>query len=257
MYKYTEDGHAHTLRGLPLMGTSTVVNVIAKPLTWWASGLAVMELGWLNPNKFTKEECASALLEGWNRVRELTMDAYAKLLDKAYRAHSKNLKKTAKAGTDLHAELERFVKNTMQGIDGIYDPKIQPFIDWSKTNVKRFIWSEIYCYSEELWCGGISDCGIEDMEGRIAVIDFKSSTDAYASQFFQCAGYAIELQENGGWTAEGEQVFGPLEKVDYVLVVPFGAKIVAPVPYYDMENAKTAFKAAVTLHKSLLPFNKD
>jgi hypothetical protein len=53
------ENHVHLLNDKPLIGTSTVVGVIAKPLTWWASGLAVEEMGWqkkLDPRKFTADE---------------------------------------------------------------------------------------------------------------------------------------------------------------------------------------------------------
>jgi hypothetical protein len=50
---------------------------------------------------------------------------------------------------------------------------------------------------------------VELNDGTIAVIDFKSSKDAYPEQFWQCAGYDILVSENGGYTAEGEKLFDP------------------------------------------------
>src|SRR3990167_9943180 len=92
-----------------LTGTSSVVNVLAKPLTWWASGLACEKFGWLNPKKNPQEIVRQALQEGWERVKGLSLEAYEKLLGEAYKAHSVNLKDSAEKGTDLHFELEHWV----------------------------------------------------------------------------------------------------------------------------------------------------
>src|SRR5437899_1811597 len=49
---HDKDGeHLHTLDGKPLIGTSTAIRVLNKPLTWWAAGMALTPLGWLNKNK--------------------------------------------------------------------------------------------------------------------------------------------------------------------------------------------------------------
>ena len=44
-YAFNEQDHIPALDGKPLMGTSTVVGVLSKPLTWWAAGEAVKKLG--------------------------------------------------------------------------------------------------------------------------------------------------------------------------------------------------------------------
>ena len=53
-YQFNEKEHIHTLDDKPLMGTSTVVGIIAKPLTYWASGLAVGKLGCENEIELQK-----------------------------------------------------------------------------------------------------------------------------------------------------------------------------------------------------------
>src|SRR3990167_11462134 len=165
----------------PLTGTSSVVNVLAKPLTWWASGLACEKFGWLNPKKNSQEVVQQALQEGWERIKGLSLEAYEKLLDEAYNAHSKTLKSAAKKGTDLHAELEHWVKSQMGKVPerADYDAKIKPYIEWSKANVKQYIASEAHCFHEEIWVGGKMDVVAELNDKTIAVIDFKSSREAY------------------------------------------------------------------------------
>lgn len=249
-YYFDKKEHLHLLDNKPLTGTSSVGDVLAKPLTWWASGLAVQKFGWLNPKKHSEEEVEKALTEGHLRVVKMTKDEYKSLLDEAYRAHSIKLKDSATSGKDLHAELERYIKDCMKGNHSAYDKKIEPFIDWSRDVVKEFLWSEAHCYDEDLWVGGISDAGAKLIDGQTVLIDFKSSKEAYPTQFIQCAGYALQIEKNGLFTEDG-QLIKKIDKIDALIVVPFGAEIIEPQIRYDLENYKTGFKSAVQLYRLL------
>lgn len=250
-YQFNDAKHLHSLNGRPLTGTSSVVNVLAKGgLTWWASGMCAAEFGWLNPKKHTEDELIESARNA--RVDLVDMDAkdYVKHLQKAYYAHSTNLKKTAKKGTDLHAELEDFVK----GVMGImpkreYDERIKPFVEWSKENVEEFLWSEAHCYDESLWVGGISDTGVKLKTGKLAVIDFKSSKEAYLNQFIQDAGYALQIEKNGLWNSTGTMNKRIDGKFEELIVVPFGAKVVTPVVRCNVEELKQGFVSAVSLYR--------
>jgi hypothetical protein len=248
-YKFNDSKHLHTLDEKPLVGTSTVLSIIAKPLTWWASGLAVEQFGWKNPKKHPPEEVIRAFEAGYERVMGLSKDGYKNLLETAYKAHATKLKDSATAGTDLHAELEGYVKNTMENRMAIYDDRIQPFIKWSNENVKRFLWSEGHCYSSKLWIGGISDCGAELNDGSFCIIDFKSSKEAYLSQFWQCWGYAIQIEENGVVNDKGEKITTVEKHIDRVCIVPFGADKVEPVFHFGREDGIKAFESALYLYK--------
>src|SRR3990167_1365761 len=159
MYKYLDSKkeHLHTFNDKPLIGTSSVGSVLAKPLTWWASGLAVKELGVPDPKVFTKmkkkqatqeeiDALNSSCGEFLTRFKDMSVESYITLLSNAYKAHSVKLADSAEEGVDLHAELERYVKNHIltqgKAVDVTeYEPRIQPFIDWTEKNVKRFLWS--------------------------------------------------------------------------------------------------------------------
>lgn len=256
-YKFDKIEHVHTLDDKPLMGTSTVVGVIAKPLTWWASGLAVSKLGWTNAktkigNRYIttpKDERLKKVKENLDKIKEMSPNDYLNLLDDAYKAHSVKLNDSAKEGTDLHAELERFVKDQMSGLSGEYAERIKPFIDWSKKNVKRFLYSEGHCHSKDIWCGGISDAGAELNDGSYAIIDFKSSKEAYVTQFIQAGGYDIQISENGIMDNEGNVTWRPDKPFSKYIIVPFGADVIEPVTRVDVDRLKEAFKASVVLHK--------
>ena len=289
-YKYIDEDkkHLHTLDGQPLYGTSTVLKVIAKPLTYWASGLAVEKLGWIkiqdklhnisNEVKarvlelglefkkgsysgvvaIPKEVRKEYALKGWNKVVGLSSEEYLDLLDEAYKAHATKLDETADAGTDMHACLESYVKNTMLCYaSGMVDTTeytheaVKIFAEWAKKNVKRFLASEMHVYSEKYWLGGIFDTLVELNDGTVAILDFKSSKDAYLSQFWQCAGYDIQLSENGGYDKDGNKMFELEKPVSLYIVFPFGMAKPEPQFYYDMAGAKECYLSALTLYKKM------
>jgi hypothetical protein len=257
LHEFMKDG-----KWTPLTGTSTVCKVIAKPLTWWASGLAVAELGWTKPADWKtckgeakiadEEKRLDAVAQKLKVIKEMTDADYLKLLDKAYRAHTVSLDKAADKGTDLHYQLELFVKSRMGKNDlTAFHERITPFIEWADLNVKKFIASEANCFSERLWTGGITDCIAELNDGSLAVIDFKSSKEAYKSHFIQAGGYSIQLEENGMCDATGKHCKPLPGKINQLIVVPFGSARVSPVVMRGVDEFKRAFEAAVTLYQLL------
>jgi hypothetical protein len=246
-----------------LIGTSTALGVLAKPLTWWASGLAVTELGWIKAGDWkllkTKEQKEADLVRRiahtspiFDEIKDLAVEDYIKRLDKAYKAHSVKLDSSAEKGKDLHAELERFVKDHMSGeykTPDDYEAKIEPFIRWTEKNVKRFLWSELHVYSRSLWLGGITDAGAELNDGSFVIVDFKSSKEAYDSHFLQIGGYDLQLSENGGFTKDGERIFTLEKPISQYIVVPFGAEVPEPVAVKSVEKHKEIFKHVLEIYR--------
>lgn len=270
MYKFNKAEHVHTLDGKPLIGTSSLASVLNKPLVWWSSGLACEKFGWINKKdehgkvRPTKERLDKAI-QRQAEISNMSGDEYLQLCDDAYAAHSKKLGAAASAGTDMHAVMENYVKHCINKNEGKPDPtykllavgheadkvKLQILIDWSVTKVKRFIWSEVYCYSKTLWIGGISDVGYEDVDGKLAILDFKSSKEVYKSQFWQCVAYAIEVEESGGLDEDGNLQFTLDRPIDYVAVLAFGMKTPEVEYFTDMEGGKEAVKAMKVLYSQL------
>ena len=117
-------------------------------------------------------------------------------------------------------------------------------------HVEQFLLSEAHCYSERLWVGGITDCVARMKNGKLAVIDFKSSKDAYYGQFVQVAGYALQLEENGAVNSDGVPLLRGLPKFGVLYVVPFGSGDPTPREHLDVEGRMADFEAAVHLYKS-------
>jgi len=250
-YQFNDKVHLHSLDGKPLTGTSSVTDVLAKNLTWWAAELAAvtcLESGEHIPTIRSEYE---AIVTSDNKKAGIDeLQKKYPIFKKARYAHNEKKKDAAVKGTDLHAELEHWVKAQMGKVPerADYDPKIIPFIDWAKRTVKRFLWSEAHCFDEELWVGGISDCGVELKDGRYAVIDFKSAKEAYPGHAIQAAGYALQIERNGLWDCEGTINKKLDRQIDAVIVVPFGGKV-EPVFFWNITDYKNAFKAAVTLYR--------
>ena len=267
-YHFDDTQHLHTFDGKALTGTSTVMEVLSKPLTWWASGLAVSKLGWTKAKDWKLLKTDEQKVEDLKRridftspvfemIKGMTIEDYIALLDSAYKAHAEKLVKSASAGTDLHEILEHYVKGHIKGQEIIEDEKIMPFVEWTKKNVKHFLGSETHCYSENLWCGGITDAVAELNNGEIAVIDFKSAKDAYPAHFFQAGGYDLQITENGGFDEKGNQLFKLTKPITQHIIVPFGAVKPYPVVSRLVAENKEAFRSALSLYRIINKLNKE
>lgn len=270
-YFFDKVNHIHLLNGKPLIGTSSMANVLNKPLTWWASGLAVAKLGWIHKGDkikgWTPPDIRHDSAEKMRfKISRMSTEEYQDLLDEAYKAHSIKLADSAEQGTNMHAVMECYVKDCIDKNDGkpikdykssyvnvtdVNKEKLQILVDWSVVKVKRFIASEINCYSEKLWLGGVTDCVFEDIDGKYAILDFKSNKEVYLSYFWQCCGYAIQLEENGGFTPGGIKILSLEKPIDYVCVLPFGMKKPEVQYNFDVSGGKEAVSAMLLLYKKL------
>lgn len=270
-YAFDSINHLHTLDGRPLTGVSSVGSVIAKPLTWWAVGEGLKLFGWTpifekdGDGKRVKADRKQRLgaASKWISTEGTALligDNYAQdwldKLDEAYYAHSKTKDKAAVTGTDRHALLSDYINECLRYGETLTpispDSSVRCFYEWATDNVKRFLWTEAHCYSERYWVGGICDCGALMNDDTIAVIDFKSSKDAYPDQFWQAAGYDLLITENGGYTSDGQKLFDPPKnKIERHVIFPFGAPKPEARVRYDVADNREAFLAALTIHRKL------
>ena len=259
-YRFLDDKHVHQIlidgTWKNLIGTSSIPGVLAKPLTWWAAGLAVGVLGWTAKKDKDKwvstDKRVAKAQEKLDEIKTMDGKQYLALLDEGYVAHSKKLDSTAQAGTDLHALAEQWIKGQINGKPIAPHQQIMPLVNWAKENVDKWLWSEMNCYSQEEWLGGITDAGFLDKQGRVAILDIKSSKEAYISQFIQCAGYDIQISEQGGYTKDGVKVFDLGDnKISYYAILPFGMENPTVQTRHNVDDLKGAFKACLQLYKLL------
>ena len=268
-YKFTEEPHAHWLDEKPLLGTTTVLSIISKELTWWASGMCAGTMGWLNSKKADKNERLISAGAKLTDIKLMNVGQYLDLLDTAYKAHNVKKESRAAEGTDLHALAEEWIKNKMDGDNGeganeellayVPNEKLRPFITYCERNVKRFLFSEIHCYSERLWVGGKTDFGYEDMDGNYVLADIKSRDKDYFSDHVQCGAYDILLSQNGGFDADGNKTFemmkgtlvsGKIVQMDFDkhAIFTLGEKFKEPV-FSNPQKNRDAFEFALGLYK--------
>jgi len=255
IYLFNKEEHAHTLNGVALTGTSSIGNVLAKNLTWWSAELSAVEcLESGEKIETIRQEYEEAVNSGNKKEAIDALQRKYPIFKKARFAHFNSRNKSAKSGTDLHEVLERYVKLKMGRAKTKCPTKkelklIQPFIYWSEENVKQFLASEAHCYSKELWVGGIVDAVAELRDGTLAVIDFKSAKAVYITHYIQTSGYAIEIDENGLFSSDGEHQMKLDKKIGALIVVPFGAEVIKPEIRKQISQYEAGFKSAVELYR--------
>lgn len=188
-YKFEPKRHLHQLsvngEWKNLTGCTTILSVIAKPaLISWAANMAV---GYIKENGIEDDNSEGI----WISFKEL---------EEARKAHTKRKEKAGDWGTKVHAEIERYIKNTI-AINGNakdktkYDESIKNFIDWAVKNKVKFLETEKNIYSEKLFLGGIVDIVCE-IDGQKWIGDIKTAKSGiYPENFWQCAGYDLMLKE--------------------------------------------------------------
>lgn len=233
-YTFNAKEHVHLFNGEPLYGTSTIIKDVMPPfLAKWGAQCAV---DFLKDNPGQYEKAVSA----WSKVRDTA----------------------ATKGTDMHAVLEGYVNTCITENKGIplahsvnETPQLSAFVDWSMISVKQFVFAEKYTYSKELWTGGIVDCFAEMSDGAFAVIDFKSSKEAYFNQFAQVAGYALQLTETGYGNEDGSNWATLTTPITRLIIVPFGAPKLAPHSIGNVEGYMKVFRHLVGVYVFLRSFN--
>lgn len=278
-YKFTKDPHAHWLDDRPLLGTTTILNVISKELTAWASGMACAEFGgWKNPkrnddgsyiDKRDKEklgermqQCNLSMFKAYQAILAGDAGDFMQRVNRAYKAHQVFKEKRATEGTDLHDLAEQWIKWKISGAPFVevnnpnHFDKLQPFIQWCLKNVKRFLFSEIHCYSERLWVGGKTDFGYEDNDGNYVLADIKSRDKDYFSDHVQCGFYDLLLLENDGLDKDGNKLWEMhkdrkfhLGCFDKHAIFTLGEKFTEPVFSKSVDGNRKAAEFALGLYK--------
>lgn len=248
-FKFDEKEHLYTLDGKPLMGCTTVLNVINKPaLIQWAANETVK---WLRENCIEQDGIDDGSGDGDVKGYIVT----DKQLDKAKVAHRKKKEKAADWGKIVHKAIEVWIdrrnihndtpKSVNIGeveyvIQEDHQKAVDNFVKWARDNNVQFFESEKSIYSEEWWVGGTVDF-VCKIDGKLMVGDLKTSSGIYESMFFQTAAYSKMLVEMGMYPRFDGMVVVNCKK-DGEMAVDIRK---------DVESNVKCFEAALTLHKRL------
>lgn len=271
-FYFDKKEHAYFRHEKPYIGTTTALNVLSKELTWWASGQACAEFGWVPLNKdkdgkipygekarlAAQKKIAQEVCSGrFQEIHKLSDDDYFKLVHAAYRAFDTNKEKAKDTGVDMHSMLEDFIRCRMAGQYPMFiDPVIKPFVEWSDKNVKRFLFTELCTFSDTLYCAGTADFGYEDMDDNLALGDFKSSEKPYFSHWAQCGGYDFQISESGGYTPEGKNIFTLEKPFHYYAIFCARAGLDKPFITYQTDRLKKTFSFIVNLYREKMFFEE-
>lgn len=156
-------------------GVTTYLNVIDKPaLKFWVAKIM---------HKF---------LNGILTQRAITLFD----IDEAKGLHTKFKDEAATTGTKVHDWIERFVKGenpSMPEEDNV-TRGVTAFLDWVTKHKVKFLESEKVIYSKKYgFCGTVD--AIAKVDGKICLVDYKTSTGLYDGVMLQTAAYSIGYKE--------------------------------------------------------------
>ncbi len=195
MYEFNKEKHHHSFDGKPLMGVTTVLSVISKPmLIQWAANMAC---------DYIKDAQVWKLVPETPPMVMIDRSDLDNLIKEARSAHRKKKEKAGDWGTAVHAAIENWIK--FGGLPELEDTQMIAFNDfkeWAEDNKVKFIESEKHVWSEKMWTGGIVDLVFE-MEGKKYIGDIKTSSGIYNEAFFQMGAYHLMLEEMGVKDIEG------------------------------------------------------
>ena len=102
-------------------------------------------------------------------------------------------------GTNIHNFLEAIGKGIPINLEAL-TPKqrrcVEAFISWKDTNVKGFLETEQKLCTPDY--GGTLDAVVQLKDGRIALLDYKTSAYIYDTYDLQCAAYVKAYELNTG-----------------------------------------------------------
>lgn len=246
--EFKNDGHTYALGGVPLIGTTTVINCKAKDyLKWWTVKLMyeTLQRTWDPTRVYTPEEKEALLLEGKN-------------------AHAKRTGKAADSGSISHQLIEDSINNNvrykMEEINHA-DPAVQQevrntyqnWLDWEKMHKIEYLATEVVAGSKTLWVGGTIDC-VAMVDGSLELIDWKTGGTLSEDACIQTSNYKFMLVENGVDPKIGRRVV----RLEKSAVTPADDKKIRS----DYQTDHNCFKALLTIYRwdrdieQLNPFNK-
>jgi hypothetical protein len=184
-FTFNENTHKYFLDGKPMTGVTTVLGVINKPaLVAWSAKMAC---------EYVRENLKN--IDDLESVLELAKGAHNRFRDNA-----------ADAGTDVHAECEKYINLMITDQGGVahlmnddgQNAQVKAFIQWAVDNKIKFLASEKKVYSATHFTAGTLDFACE-IDGIKYIGDIKTTSGIYdRTPFAQTAAYQMMWAEMEG-----------------------------------------------------------
>lgn len=163
-----------------IISVSAVVGIVDKsrPLVLWATKLA---------NSFLKLRLAQNL------------PFSEEIIDEATNLHQVRKDEAASKGSEVHKWAEEYIKdkNPALPLDEKVLNGVTGFLSWIQQNKVQLKESERMVYSKKHDYVGTLDA-IGKINGKLSLIDFKTSNAVYSTMYYQVAGYQLAYEEETG-----------------------------------------------------------
>jgi len=211
------------LTGKKLTGITSIQGQIDKPfLAPWAS-----------------KENYNYMMKNWDISKKYSKEEKRDLLYKAKNAYREKSSQAKELGTKIHSVIEKAIKG--EKIDPNMDKNIKRalelFMDWSKDI--KWIASEAKVMSEKCGIAGTLDA-LGVIDGKLTLVDFKTSKMISRDYYIQTSGYHLCLEENG--IIPEQRMIVKIPKYENI---DFEAKIVPTPLDFDIK----VFKSLIHLKK--------
>lgn len=190
--EFNENNHAYMVNGQRCkISVTSVTGMMDKPaLKFWSV-------------KMMKEH----LLNWIGEKMEFTVSELLPAIEEGSKAHTKFKEQAADMGTQVHDWAEQYIlyelkriKNKPE-IDKKADERVKngiiAFLQWVDQHKIKFIDSEKLVYSKKYEYCGLADC-IAKVDGKMTLVDFKTSNYMAIEYFAQVAAYAMSDAEESG-----------------------------------------------------------
>lgn len=175
-------------KGLPVDGVTSILKILDKPAIGpWMVKLAVQHI----MDGYT---AAAASSDGF-----LSESAFAALCQEAKTAHKRKIEGAANIGRAVHKFAEDTLKNKRATLplDASVRNGAQAFLTWVNANKVEPILIERRLLSRRFYYAGTMDL-LAHVNGRRAIVDFKTSSGLYLEMLIQLGGYAVAWEEEFG-----------------------------------------------------------
>lgn len=210
--------HMYMVDGIRKTGVTTILGIIDKsrPLIIWATGLY---------KKF---------LEG-NIGEKLTRE----MIVEGHKQHTVKLKEASDIGTEIHDWIELHIKKKNPEMPQSKEAQIgvNAFLDWVADNKVKFITSERLVYSKKYDYIGTLDIEAK-VNGKLCLIDIKSSNAIYNTYYLQTAAYLKADEEESGKKYDGRWIIRLAKETEREYNARMTEKGYDNFPAYEVFEAK-------------------
>ena len=187
-------------------------------------------------------------------------------IEEGSKLHNVKKKEAGDIGTEIHDLVEKWIKGLKYEIPD--NEKVRngfnAFLEFQKQYKIKWLASEEiigYVQDGEVLFAGIADA-LAEIDGKLVLVDFKSSKGIYAEMYFQVAAYQMALEqmiEKGTINAELKKALGKYKTVDHRMIIKFGKEDggFEFIELHDNDKDKKAFLALVDAKNRLIEIEKN